>query len=69
MFVCLSVTVAGQQRETEALKLTEIRAGLMDQSQAWLELGTKCCIFAEAQRVSEKDATIATYCRSGIFHR
>ena len=44
-------TVTGLQRETEAIKMMSIRAGLLDVSQSWATLGRKCNVLAESQRV------------------
>lgn len=40
------------RRETDALKLASVRAGLLELSQAWGSLGRKCTLLAEAQTVS-----------------
>lgn len=42
--------VSGQQRETEAVKLMSLRAGLLDMSTAWEAMGKKCTILADSQR-------------------
>ena len=47
-------TVTGLQRETEAIKMMSIRAGLLDISQSWATLGRKCNVLAESQRVRER---------------
>ena len=46
--------VSGQEKETEAVKLMSIKAGLLDHSRAWMTFGKKCCMFAEVQKVSLK---------------
>lgn len=43
--------VSGQTRETEAVKLMSIRAGLLDMSKSWELLGNKCILLAQAQKV------------------
>ena len=47
--------VTGLQRETEAIKMMSIRAGLLDLSQSWATLGRKCNLVAESQRVREEE--------------
>lgn len=47
----LLFSVNGQSRETEAVKLISVRAGLLDMSQAWEGLGNKCSLLAQAQKV------------------
>lgn len=44
--------VEGQRRETEALKLMAVRAGLLDWASALDRLGKKCCLLAECQKVN-----------------
>ena len=44
--------VTSLRRETDALKLASVRAGLLELSQAWGSLGRKCALLAEAQTVS-----------------
>ena len=44
-------TVTGLTRETEAIKMMSVRAGLLDLSQSWATLGRKCTVLAESQRV------------------
>jgi hypothetical protein len=43
--------VIGQGKETEAIKMMSIKAGLFDHSQAWLLFGQQCCKIAESQKV------------------
>ena len=50
LLYCLDA-VDGQQRETEAVKLMSLKAGLLDHSRAWQDVGSKCSIFAQAERV------------------
>lgn len=47
---CLAA-VNGQTRETEAVKLMSVRAGLLEMSHAWEGLASKCTVLAEAQKV------------------
>ena len=56
--------MSGQSRETEAVKLMSIRAGLLDVSQAWEGLGSKCLLLAQAQKVTcgEKVVVIGSAC-------
>lgn len=42
--------VNGQSRETEAVKLMSVRAGLLDVSHAWESLGSKCSLLAQSQK-------------------
>lgn len=57
--VCLETTpivsslcsVSGQSRETEAVKLMSVRAGLLDMANAWDMLGNKCSVLAQSQKV------------------
>lgn len=42
--------VVGQSKETEAMKLMSIRAGLLDISHAWQALGTNCSVLAQSQK-------------------
>ncbi len=53
MMLCsdVSLLVNGQTRETEAIKLISVRAGLLDMSQAWESLGRRCTLLSESQRV------------------
>ena len=48
----LHPSVTSLRRETDALKLASVRAGLLELSQAWGSLGRKCALLAEAQTVS-----------------
>ena len=41
----------GQKKETEALKLMAVRAGMMDVAQSWETLGNKCLVLAQSQKV------------------
>lgn len=43
--------VTSQKRETDALKLASVRAGLLELSQSWASLGRKCTLLAESQMV------------------
>lgn len=43
--------VNGQARETDAVKLMSVRAGLLDISHAWESLGNKCSVLAQSQKV------------------
>jgi len=45
-------TVVGQKRETDAVKLISVRAGMIDMSQNWENMGKKCMLLAQAQKVS-----------------
>jgi len=43
--------VSGLEKENEAVKLMTVRGGLLDLSQAWTSMGTKCNLIAESQKV------------------
>lgn len=49
--MCVCVTVTSLKRETDALKLASVRAGLLELSQSWASLGRKCTLLAESQMV------------------
>lgn len=42
--------VSGLERENEAVKLMTVRGGLLDLSQAWVAMGSKCNIIADSQK-------------------
>ncbi|CAI8002075.1 hypothetical protein GBAR_LOCUS3319 [Geodia barretti] len=44
-----STELTSQKRETDALKLASVRAGLLELSQSWASLGRKCAVLAESQ--------------------
>ena len=48
---CPLCAVNGQKKETEAVKLMSVRAGLLDMSQAWETMGNKCILMAQSQKV------------------
>ena len=39
-------------RETEAVKLMTLRAGLLDLSQSWQGMASKCSLIADSQKVT-----------------
>ena len=45
--------VNAQQKETEAIKLMTVRAGLLDMSRSWEMMGKKCSLLAQSQQVSQ----------------
>ncbi len=45
------ITVSGLHKENEAVKLMTVKSGLMDLSQAWKSMGTKCSLIADSQKV------------------
>ena len=49
--VCVHGAVTSLKRETDALKLASVRAGLLELSQSWASLGRKCALLAESQMV------------------
>ena len=44
--------VNAQQKETEAIKLMTVRAGLLDMSRSWELMGKKCSVLAQSQQAS-----------------
>ena len=44
--------MTGQKRETDAVKLMTVRAGMLDLSQSWEAMGRKCHLLAQSQKVS-----------------
>ena len=44
--------VNAQQKETEAIKLMTVRAGLLDMSRSWELMGKKCSLLAQSQQAS-----------------
>ena len=67
--VCAKIfnhSVTSLKRETDALKLASVRAGLLELSQSWASLGRKCTLLAESQMVSPissctQDSTYGMY--------
>jgi len=53
--------VAGQKRESEAVKLISIKAGLLDVSQSWNTLASKITILGKAQKVGDMCCVVITY--------
>lgn len=53
--LCVHVAVTSLKRETDALKLASVRAGLLELSQSWASLGRKCALLAESQMVRHND--------------
>ncbi len=43
--------MSGLERENEAVKLMTVKSGLLDLSQAWKTIGTKCNLIADSQKV------------------
>ena len=46
-----SLLVSGQKRETDAVKLMSVRAGVLDMAQSWEAMGKKCILLAQSQKV------------------
>ena len=56
--------VAGQKRESEAVKLISIKAGLLDVSQSWSSLSSKINTLSKAQKVG---TTVAMSTNCGYY--